>query len=208
MCHGSEPTLWWMFMIPYWSSCEVSVALLSRPSCAREREGAYPCREDVCHVKQGADGSHSEPRGSQNCWVGLISRQIKCKCNNSVFGDWWIMRRWLMYFLFLFLFFLSGAEDVRRWSVSPPGVWMGGGVLRGEESRIEVNTGESFLFLFLIHVWWNIQSPSGVGGTSPGKLPAEKSADPDFVLIVHTNWKFTLLNLPNYWGAPRMLAAG
>lgn len=45
-----------------------------------------------------------------------------------------------------FFVFLQGAEDVRRWGVSPPGVWMGGGVLLGDESRIENNTGEEFLF--------------------------------------------------------------
>lgn len=41
----------------------ISVALLIRPSWAQEREGAYPHREEVYHVKQGADGSHSEPKG-------------------------------------------------------------------------------------------------------------------------------------------------
>ena len=149
-----------MFMIPYWSS----VALLIRPSWAREREGAYPCREEVYHVKQGADGSHSEPRGiceKQNHRVGLnFWGEKKCKCDNSVFVDWWIMQRWLMYFL-LHLWFLSGAEDVRRWSVSPPGVWMGGGVLRGGESRIEVITGE-FLFVFMYGWTCRTQQVSGV----------------------------------------------
>ena len=38
---------------------------------------------------------------------------------------------------------------------------MGGGVLRGEESRIEVNTGESFFFLL---IRWDPQSPAGVEG--------------------------------------------
>lgn len=62
MRHGSELTAWWMFMMPCWS-CEVSAALLICPLWAREREGAYPCWEEVYHVKRGADGSHSKPTG-------------------------------------------------------------------------------------------------------------------------------------------------
>ena len=61
MCHDSELTLRGMFMMPC-RSCEVSAALLIRPSWAREREGAYPCAGEVYRVQQGADGSHSEPK--------------------------------------------------------------------------------------------------------------------------------------------------
>lgn len=146
MCNGSELTVWWMFMMAYWS-CEVSPALLNCPSWAREREGAYPCREEVCLVQQGTDGSHSGPKRiceKWNHWVDVIFREKKCDCNNSLFGDWCIIQLWFIHFLFL-LWFLTGAEDVRCWSVSPSGVWMGGGVLCGEESRIEVKTGEPSL---------------------------------------------------------------
>lgn len=66
MCHGSELTLCWMFMITYWS-CEALGALWIRPSCAGEREGAYPCREDMYHIQEGAGGSLSEPRGCGPC---------------------------------------------------------------------------------------------------------------------------------------------
>lgn len=86
----------------------------------------------------------------------------KCKCNNSVFGDWWIMQRWLMYFLLSPLISLRGKKtwgaEVFLLLVCE---WVGG-VPPGEESRIEVNAGESFLFF--IYTWWDLQSPAGVGG--------------------------------------------
>lgn len=93
MCSGSELTMWWLFMMPYWS-CEVAPALLICPSWAWEREGAHLCREKVSVVQQGADGSHLEPKGiceKPNHSVRLISffRGKIAKFNKSLFGGWW-----------------------------------------------------------------------------------------------------------------------
>lgn len=79
----------------------------------------------------------------RNVWEAkllILPRKRICKCDNLTFGggcciDWWCV------------LFSSEAEDVNSWSVSPPGVWMGGGVLRGGKSRLEDKTGECLLVL-------------------------------------------------------------
>lgn len=62
---------------------------LIRPSWAREREGAYLCREEVYHVKQGADRSRSEPKGEAKSlsWLDFHGGK-KYKYYNSMFEEW------------------------------------------------------------------------------------------------------------------------